>query len=386
MHALRKNVRRFLALESASGIVLTVAAVLAMVVANSPYAEIYRAALHAKIGPLSVEHWINDLLMAVFFYVVGMEIKYELVDGALNSREKATLPVVAALGGMIVPAAIYLFFNGGTDVARGWGIPMATDIAFAVGVMTLLGKRVPVELKVFLLALAIADDLGAVIVIAAFYTSGVQLLPLAGAFALGFLIWFLAKKRVRSLPVALVLGGGLWFLVFRSGVHATIAGCALGFLMPHDDDDPNDPTPLERWVHRLHPIVGFAIMPIFAFANAGLSFEGLDWGVALTAPIVSGVSYGLLIGKPLGIFGFSWIAEKMGLASRPAGVSFAQLLGAACLGGIGFTMALFVSQLALTTPEARELAKIGIIKGSLVSAALGAVILWLSSRRALRRS
>ncbi|MES2963401.1 MAG: Na+/H+ antiporter NhaA [Bdellovibrionota bacterium] len=375
------NVQRFLALQSASGIVLACAALLAMVVANSSLGPLYRESLHVQLGPLTLEAWINDVLMAIFFFVVGMEIKFELSDGALASRDRAIFPVVAALGGMVAPALIYAAFNHGTDAASGWGIPMATDIAFAVGVLTLLGKRVPVALKVFLLALAIADDLGAVIVIAVFYSTGVKLLSLLAAGVLCATIWWLAKKNVRQIPLHVALGAGLWFLVHDSGIHATIAGCALGFLMPHDDDNPDDETPLERWVARLHPVVGFAIMPIFAFANAGLSFEGLDWRAAFASPLVSGIGYGLFIGKPLGIFGFSWMAEKLGLARRPEGVGSLQLFGVACLGGIGFTMALFVSQLALRTEAVLELAKIGIIAGSLSSALVGLSILLMASRR-----
>lgn len=381
IEALARNVQRFLKFESASGVVLAVAAILAMFVANSRYADLYHSLLHANLGPLSVELWINDVLMAIFFYVVGMEIKHEISDGALASREKAMLPIVAALGGMVAPALIYAFYNSGTELSRGWGIPMATDIAFAVGVLSLLGKRVPVALKVFLLALAIADDLGAVIVIAVFYSSGIKLVSLIAAVALGALIWFLARKKIRSVPLHVGLAVVLWLLVFDSGIHATIAGCMLGFLMPNDDEAPEDPTPLERWVARLHPVVGFAIMPLFAFANAGLSFAGIDWEVALAAPLVSGISYGLLIGKPLGIFGFSWLCEKLGFVSRPEGVSLGQLFGVACLGGIGFTMALFVSRLALATPESQELAKIGIIKGSLLSAFVGSAVLFLVSRK-----
>lgn len=365
------SARSFLKLESASGIVLMAASLLALVLANSTFSSSYHEVLTLQLGPYSTATWINDGLMALFFFVVGMEIKHELMDGALASFDRAILPVVGAAGGMIVPAFVFLFFAGATEHAHGWGIPMATDIAFAVGVMALLGKRVPAQAKVFLLALAIADDLGAVLVIALFYSSGIHLLYLALAAGVTAAIYLLSKKNVRSVFVHLPLGVLLWWLVHHSGIHATIAGCALGFLMPNTDSNPDDPTPLERWVSRLHPVSGFVIMPIFALANAGLSFVVFDWNTLWTDRLISGISYGLLIGKPLGIFGASWLAVRFGLAKLPENVRYAHLFGAAALGGIGFTMALFVSGLALKTPEALELAKFGIVKGSLLSAALG---------------
>ncbi|HVK62234.1 MAG TPA: Na+/H+ antiporter NhaA [Bdellovibrionales bacterium] len=369
------NIQKFWKLESASGFVLAAAAVIAIAIANSPLNDAYQRILSTAVGPLSVSHWINDGLMALFFFVVGMEIKYELIDGALNSVERAALPIVAAIGGMVVPAAIFLGFNLFKEHMHGWGIPMATDIAFAVGVMTVLGKRVPAALKVFLLALAIADDLGAVIVIAVFYTSGVKLMYLLAAVALLVVIRFAASREVRWVPLHILLGLAVWYLVHEAGVHATIAGCALGFLMPHDDMMPSDPTPLERWIHRLHPIVGFGIMPIFALANAGIVFSGIDWSGALTHPLVLGIAVGLAIGKPLGIFGASWLAIRFGIAKAPEGVRSSALLAAGCLGGIGFTMALFIAGLALKSEQAMILAKVGIIGGSIVSAALGAIIL-----------
>ncbi|MES2855824.1 MAG: Na+/H+ antiporter NhaA [Bdellovibrionota bacterium] len=377
--ALFSNVTRFLKLESASGIVLGLAAIAATIVANSAFNPVYQAALSTKLGPLSVSGWINDGLMALFFFVVGMEIKYELIDGALNSFARASLPVFGAIGGMIVPALIFYSLNHSGPYAAGWGIPMATDIAFAIGVITVLGNRVPQALKIFLLALAIADDLGAIIVIALFYSSGVKLAYLGIAAGILALIYFISRRDVRWVPLHVLLGLAVWFFVHEAGVHATIAGCALGFLMPHDDNNPADPTPLNRWVSRLHPVVGFAIMPIFAFANAGVVFSGIPWSEAFTHPLVIGIGLGLAVGKTIGIFGVSMLAVKLGFAKLPEMVNKRALLGTAALGGIGFTMALFIAGLALKTNSAMNLAKVGIIGGSLLSAVIGVALL-MSSR------
>lgn len=374
------SVRSFLKLESASGLVLMAATLLALFLANSVWAERYGELLAQPLGAYSVAMWINDGLMALFFFVVGMEIKHELMDGALASFDRAILPVIGAVGGMVVPALVFLGFAGSTVFAHGWGIPMATDIAFAVGVMALLGKRVPAQAKIFLLALAIADDLGAVLVIAIFYSTGLHALYLVGAVAVAGAIYALSRSNVRSIALHLPLGILMWWLVHHSGVHATIAGCVLGFLMPNTDSNPDDPTPLERWVHHLHPVSSFMIMPIFAFANAGLSFQGFEWSVLWTSPLVSAISYGLLIGKPLGIFGAAFLAIKLGFAKLPEAVRPVHLLGASALGGIGFTMALFVSNLALKSGEALELAKLGIVKGSLLSALLGVGIFLLFAK------
>jgi NhaA family Na+:H+ antiporter len=380
------GVLRFLRLEAASGILLLICAVMAMVIANSDLAHNYQNLLNTKIGFLSLSHWINDGLMAIFFFLVGMEIKHELTDGALASFDRAALPVCAAVGGMLAPAAIFLLLHPGGESQRGWGIPMATDIAFAVGVLTLLGRRVPTELKVFLLALAIADDLGAVLVIAFFYTSGLKLGSLAIAVLLFGMIWYLGRNHYRWIALNLPLGVAAWWFVHEAGVHATIAGCVLGFLMPHDDLNPNDPTPLERWVARLHPWVSFGIMPIFALANAGVALGDFSAEIIISEPLVNAVSFGLFLGKPIGIFLVSWIAIKVGLASLPRGVSLTMLLGAGALGGIGFTMALFIANLALPNPVDLDLAKIGIIKGSLLSAALGVSTLLLAFRASQAQS
>jgi NhaA family Na+:H+ antiporter len=343
---------KFFKSEAASGVILLLAAVLAMLVANSTLADGYASAFATPLGPLTVSGWINDGLMAIFFFVVGMEIKSELTSGALASRDRALLPAAGALGGMILPALIYLLFQND----RGWGIPMATDIAFAVGVLSLF--RVPTQLKVFLLALAIVDDLGAVLVIALFYTSELHWLYLGLACAVGVACTF-----VRGLWFA-ILGVLLWWLVHHSGIHATVAGCALGFMV-------RDPKPL---IERLHGWSSFVIMPIFAFANAGLRFGDVSWSDVWRVPLVSGISYGLLIGKPIGILLACWIVVRLGWARLE--VSWRSLAAVACLGGIGFTMSLFIAGLALSDPHAHELAKLGIVKGSLLSACVGGV--WLT--------
>ena len=374
-----RAVTRFMKVESASAVILLVCAFVAMTLANSSLGPGYESVLDFRLW-LPVRTWINDALMAIFFYVVGMEIKSELTDGALATREKATLPVVAALGGMIAPALVYTLLSPAGEAKHGWGIPMATDIAFAVGILSLLGKRVPTQLKIFLLALAIADDLGAVLVIAIFYTSGIHLLALAGSFALFAVIFALSRKGIRHVWLHLPLALLSWFLMHESGIHATIAGVVLGFLMPHEDDNPNDPTPLERWVHILHPYVGYGIMPLFALANAGVVFGEISLANLMTDPLVSAVSYGLFIGKPVGIFAASFLAVKMGLAQLPERVNWAAIFGAGLMGGIGFTMAIFIAQLALKTPEHIGLAKIGIMKGSLLSAVVGLVFLAIAVR------
>lgn len=367
---MKQSLKTFIQNESTSGIVLFVAALSAVLVANSPLRAAYESALLASVGPLTVQAWINDGLMAIFFFIVGMEVKCELTgNGSLASFERAVLPVAGALGGMVVPAIIFLFFvQSGVEV-RGWGIPIATDIAFALGVLSLFGRRIPGELKVFLLALAIADDLGAVLVIAVFYTTALHWLWM-GASAVGIgTILVLRRSQVRNLWPYIAIGVSVWWCVHHSGLHATVAGCLLGFLVPHP----------RHWVLRLHGFSRFVVMPVFAFANCGLSFDGLSFGAALVSPLVSGISYGLVVGKPLGIFGASWLAVRLRLAKLGATVHLGQLFGVACLGGVGFTMSLFISGLALPA-GLMDLARLGIVKGSLLSAIFGSVVLLVVTR------
>ncbi len=379
----REALAHFLANEAAGGYVLMVAAALALIVANSPLAPSYFAALNTHLGfalgPIhldeSVLHWINDGLMALFFLLVGLEIKREVLDGQLSRPADVILPGAAALGGVILPAAIYLFFNlRHPDSVAGWAIPSATDIAFALGVLALLGSRVPTSLKVFLTAIAIMDDLAAIVIIALFYTEQLHLMALAGAGVALAVLVALNRLKVISLWPYLLLGVVLWFLVLESGVHATLAGVALALTIPLRADER---CPLHRLEHALHKPVAFGVTPIFGFANAGLSFAGIGLS-ALLDPVPLGVALGLFLGKQVGVFGVSFGMIRMGWARPPAGASLAQLYGVAVLCGIGFTMSLFIGGLAFSDPLLIDETKIGVLAGSLVSALLGVAILRLA--------
>jgi len=381
-----QRIRDFMDNEAAGGLMLMAAAALALVVANSPLGPNYFGALQAYAGPLSVQHWINDGLMAVFFLLVGLEIKREALDGELATWPQRILPGVCALGGMLVPALIYMAFNHADGEAlRGWAIPTATDIAFALGVLSLLGDRVPVSLKVFLTALAIIDDLGAVLIIAIFYTSELSPLYLFGALAVLALLVFLNRSNVRMLWPYLLLGAILWVLVLKSGIHATLAGVALALTLPLDatgndaSDDREANSPLLRVEHALHRGVPFLIIPIFGFANAGLSFAGIGFH-HLVAPLTLGVAGGLLVGKLIGIFGFAVLAVKLGFARLPAGANWFQMIGIAALCGIGFTMSLFIGLLAFAgNPLLQDEVKIGILGASLIAGVMGWLILRFSA-------
>lgn len=381
---IKKPVEAFLKLEASSGIILAFSAAIAMFFANSAWSQAYFQILQFNILGLSLQHWINDGLMAIFFFVIGMEIKKEIVVGELSSAKKAALPVAAAIGGMILPALIYYFLNPQNPSASGWGIPMATDIAFALGILTLFGKRVPLALKVFLLALAIVDDLGAVLVIAFFYTKNIRGEGLALA-ALAFLfMWGMRRMGVKSYLAYVFVGAITWFGVLFSGVHATVAGVIVGLLTPLtfkiSKHSVTTYSPLDKLVHWLHPWVGFGIMPVFALANAGITLKGIQISEIINNPVHQGVALGLLVGKPVGIFIFSRISVLLGLGAVPSGISWSHILGAGFLGGIGFTMALFISNLALP-PEFEVFSKTGIIFGSIGSAVLGSVILILAFRK-----
>ena len=377
--------RSFLDSEAAGGLVLMAAAALALVVANSPLAPAYFGALHAHIGPLSASHWINDGLMAVFFLFVGLEIKRELLDGQLSTWPRRALPGIAAAGGMAVPALIYAAFNWGDPATlRGWAIPSATDIAFALGVLSLLGPRVPASLKVFLAALAILDDLGAVAIIAVFYAGDLSLSDLGLAAAALAALAALNRFGVSRLSPYMLVGALLWFFVLRSGVHATIAGVALALtiplrLAPGRPDDVAG-SPLHRLEHRLHGWVAFGIVPLFGFANAGVSFAGVT-ADALLAPLTLGVALGLLVGKLVGVFGAAALAIRAGLADVPMGASWSQLVGVALLCGIGFTMSLFIGLLAFADdPALQDEVKIGILLGSGLAGLLGWAVLRVAPR------
>lgn len=362
--------------ESASGIILVIAAVLAMFVANSAFNETYQAALHIDILGMSSSHWINDGLMAVFFLLIGLEVKRELLEGALKSKETALFPAIAAIGGMLAPALVYLAFNGNDPIAvSGWAIPAATDIAFALGIMALLGSRVPVSLKVFLLALAIIDDLGVVVIIALFYSNDLSTLALLVGFISTAVLFVMNIKNVTQIRWYLLVGFILWVSVLQSGVHATLAGVVIGFTIPLKGKE-GQRSPLKHLEHALHPYVSFLILPLFAFANAGISLQGVSLS-SLTSMLPLGIALGLLIGKPLGVFSFSWISVKLGFAKLPEGVNFKQIFAVSVLCGIGFTMSIFISSLAFTNVDAAfdTYSRLGILIGSTTAAILGYILL-----------
>ncbi|MBY7732151.1 Na+/H+ antiporter NhaA [Vibrio bathopelagicus] len=372
-------IRDFFKMESAGGIILVIAAAIAMFVANSPLNEMYQGVLHSYVLGMSVSHWINDGFMAVFFLLIGLEVKRELLEGALKSKETAIFPAIAAVGGMLAPALIYVLFNSGNPEAlQGWAIPAATDIAFALGIMALLGNRVPVSLKVFLLALAIIDDLGVVVIIALFYSGDLSTLALTVGFIATGVLFMMNAKHMTKLSVYLIVGAILWFAVLKSGVHATLAGVVIGFAIPLKGNK-GERSPLKHLEHALHPYVAFAILPIFAFANAGISLEGISLS-SLTGMLPLGIAMGLLVGKPLGIFLFSWGAVKMGIAKLPEGVNFMNIFAVSVLCGIGFTMSIFISSLAFgpTNAEFDTFARLGILMGSTTAAILGYFLLSIS--------
>lgn len=386
---LAQAMRNFLELESASGIILVGMMVLALLIVNSPLAQYYDHVLeiHAVVGIGAFEinksllHWINDGLMAVFFLLVALEIKREMLEGELSSPGQVLLPAVAAVGGMAVPAAIYLAFNGGNpETFRGWAIPSATDIAFSLGVLSVLGRSVPVSLRVFLAALAIIDDLGAILIIAFFYTSDLSLVALGLAGLATISLWLLNRAGVTRTGPYLVVGLVLWACLMKSGVHATIGGVLLGLSIPLRVADGGARAPLRRLEHALHPWVAFAILPIFALANSGLSFAGMGLG-ALTDPIFLGVALGLFVGKQLGVFALSWGLIKMKLARLPDGASWGQLYGVCVLTGIGFTMSLFIGGLAFPDAHAMAETRFGVLAGSVVSALVGYFMLAVIGRR-----
>ena len=376
--------RQFLATEAAGGYVLMAAAALAIVVANSPLASAYDRILHIYLGRLSVLHWINDGLMAVFFLLIGLEIKREVIDGELATNARRVLPGAAALAGMAVPALIYLAFNWYYPAHRsGWAIPAATDIAFALGVLALLGSRVPPSLKILLTAIAIIDDLGAIVVIAVAYTATIDIAMLSAALAgLGVLVG-LNRLRVRLLWPYLLIGAGIWYAVLLSGVHATLAGVAVALTIPLTPAPgrPDDAhSPLHRLEHALAPLVAFIVVPLFGFANAGIPVLHLT-PRDVVQPVPLGIALGLFAGKQLGIFGAVAAMVKLGFADAPSGASWRQIYGVAVLCGIGFTMSLFIGALAFGEGSAQyDTAKLGVLAGSIASALAGWAILAGSQR------
>lgn len=381
--SLRNRFTRFFQLESASGLLLIAAAVLALSINNSPLAFLYNGLLETpvvvQIGALNIAKplllWINDGLMALFFLIVGLEIKREVLEGHLAKPSQLVLPGAAALGGMVVPALVFLFFNHDNPAAAsGWAIPMATDIAFALGVLGLLGKRVPLSLKLFLMTLAIIDDLGSIIVIALFYSSELSTLSLMLAAGLLALLMLFNRLGVTRLGPYLVIGLLVWVCVLKSGVHATLAGVALALIIPLRTAR-DTPSPARALEHALHPWVAFAILPLFAFANAGVPLAGLTLS-SFTSPVPLGIAAGLLLGKTVGVFGLTWLAVQARITRLPAEANWGQVLGVAVLCGIGFTMSLFVGSLAFP-PGVSEYAgadRIGILTGSVLAAVIGYAI------------
>jgi len=372
-----RYLQSLLAHSAAGGVILMITAALAILVANSPLADLYQRTLASYVGGLSVLHWINDGLMAVFFLLVGLEIKREVLEGELSSWPRRILPGSAALGGMIGPALIYLAFNlGPTGHPSGWAIPAATDIAFALGVLSLLGPRVPVSLRVFLMALAIIDDLGAVVIIALFYTTSLDAVALGGAGLVTLALIALNRVGVNRLLPYIALGALLWLLVLLSGIHATLAGVILAFTVPlRTRSTPDAGSPLLTMENGIQPWVTFLIVPVFGFANAGVSFAGMSLS-ALMEPVPLGVALGLFVGKQLGVFLTSAAVIALGLATLPAQATWKQMYGLAALCGIGFTMSLFIGLLAFPdSAPLQDQLKLGVLAGSLISTLLAVLLL-----------
>ncbi|GLO12945.1 Na(+)/H(+) antiporter NhaA [Pseudomonas putida] len=388
---MRSLFTRFFQLEAASGLLLIAAAVLALVINNSPLSYLYSGLLDVpvavQVGALNIAKplllWINDGLMALFFLLIGLEVKREVVDGHLSKPSQVILPATAAVGGMVIPALLYWFINRDNPAAvAGWAIPTATDIAFALGVLALLGKRVPVSLKLFLMTLAIIDDLGAIIVIALFYSGTLSSVSLMLAAACLVVLVAMNRLGVVKLGPYMVVGLILWVCVLKSGVHATLAGVALALCIPLRTRNA-ETSPLLSLEHALHPWVAYAILPLFAFANAGVSLAGMTVE-SFTHPVPMGIAVGLLLGKTVGVFGLTWLAVKLRLAALPAGAGWGQLLGVAILCGIGFTMSLFVGSLAFV-PGSSEYAgmdRMGILTGSFFAAVIGYAVTAMASRKA----
>lgn len=384
MKKIQSSIEQFLQQESSAGILLMFSAALAMIVANSPLNEFYKLFLdtpvEVRVGQLEIAKplllWINDGLMALFFLLVGLELKREVVIGELSEPKNIILPGIGAVGGMLVPALIYVWFNKDDPVnIQGWAIPAATDIAFALGILSLLGSRVPVSLKIFLTSLAIFDDIGAVLIIAFFYTANLSMTALVVVAFCVPVLWYMNRKGVVSRSAYIFIGVIMWTAMLKSGVHATLAGVLLAMFIPINSPD-GDESPLKSLEHDLHSLVAYAVLPIFAFANAGLNLSsvGLE---QLLHPVPMGIAMGLFIGKQLGIFGLCWLAVKTGLAKLPTGMNMSSLYGTAALAGIGFTMSLFIGSLAFEANPGISIfdERLGIILGSLASGIIGYLVL-----------
>lgn len=379
------KLKEFLRLEAAGGVLLILASVLAMVAQNTSFSVHYNALLEApiavQVGAFEIAKplllWINDGLMAVFFFLMGLEVKREYLVGELSKPSRVILPIVAAVGGMVIPAVFFAVTNWGDPIAlKGWAIPIATDIAFALGILSFLGSRVPQALKLFLMTLAIIDDLGAIVIIAIFYTVDLSLLSLQVATIAIIILFVLNKKGVLSLVPYMLVGLVLWTAVLKSGVHATLAGVVTALFIPCKKADNDSQTQLDKLIHDLHPIIAYGILPLFAFANSGVSFEGLSLSSVLD-PIPLGIIMGLFLGKQLGVFVFSWVVIRLGISKLPSCVNWMQLYGVSLLCGVGFTMSLFIGSLAYDQGGLNHAVndKLGILLGSVASGIIGYLVL-----------
>ena len=383
-----ETIRKFFQIKSAPGILLLLAAIAAILVENSFLSDSYSKLLHSsisiKIFNFSIDkdfhHWINDGLMAIFFLLVGLEIKRELIKGHLSSREQFSLPAVAAIGGITIPAVIYLSLNIGNELTtNGWAIPTATDIAFALGVVTLLGNRVPISLKVTLVAIAIIDDLMAIIIIASFYTSDLSINNLVFATISTLVLFVLNNRKIHKLSPYIIIGILLWIFVLKSGIHASLAGVLLAQFIPLRSNNSSDHSPLSKLEHSIEPWVNFTILPIFAFANAGVSFSGMELNL-LWDPVTLGIILGLFFGKQIGVMSFTYIGSLLRLCKLPPDISWAQYYGLSLVTGIGFTMSLFIGSLAFTDPEYQTSVRLGVLLASLLAGILGYLTLRLTTK------
>jgi len=384
---MKATLKNFLQMESAGGLVLMGAAALALVAANSPLAGYYDlfidTPVEVRVGGFEIAKplllWVNDGLMAVFFFLVGLEVKREILEGELSRPSNVLLPALGAVGGIVAPVGLYVLFNYGDSVGmNGWAIPAATDIAFALGILMILGKRVPISLKVFLVSLAIFDDLGAIVIIAIFYSSKLSINALVVATLCLLILGYLNWRRVSAVPAYILVGVVMWVAVLKSGVHATLAGVALAMFIPMRSKDEPDRSPLRELEHDLHTVIAFGVLPLFAFVNAGISFAGMSFS-DLLHPVSLGVASGLFVGKQLGVFLLCLVAIRLGIAKLPEGANWGSLYGVAILSGVGFTMSLFIDTLAFQNLPADTVfdfdARLGILLGSLASGVLGYIVL-----------
>lgn len=380
---LPRRIREFMETESASGVVMIAFAVLAVLAANSPFSAMYKELVGAPItfgfqdsmATHALKDWVKDILMVFFFLIIGLELKREMCEGFLSKRDQIILPLMAAAGGMAVPALIFFGFNHGSpETVHGWAIPSATDIAFALAILTLLGKGIPPAIKIFLLAVAIFDDLGAILVIAAFYNTGLAVMPLllaAGGIAA---LAILNRAHIAVITPYILVGIFLWFCFYYSGIHTTLAGVIVGLMIPMRDKDDKHHSPLNSCMHFLHPWVSFVVLPIFAFTSAGVDLKGLTFSSFLE-PLPLGIALGLFIGKQIGIFGTSWLLIKTKLVSMPDATQWKHLYAVSIIAGIGFTMSLFIGMLAFSDPHLQEMVKVGVISGSLLCIVWGGIVL-----------